>query len=107
MKKFSKLNEEFEQEPLSGTWTSVLTETPPVHYIDECKMLNFIEANSDMEWNDICDYVRDKGICGEEGKQFWSRGDGDVNSKNECYMWVGRFFEAHPWLEDIVLVFDD
>ena len=71
MKKFSKVNEDFEQESLSGSCEPVLKQKDAVHYVSESEMVDFIEKNSDMEWNDICDFIRLENIAGEEGKAYW------------------------------------
>lgn len=64
-----------------------------------------------MDWNECCDFVRDNGITGSEGSIFWQRKS--VFSEQveyyqpEAIKWMKLFFEAHPFIEQIMIVFDD
>lgn len=106
MKKFTKIFEELERESISGGWQSVVAQEDPYHSISDSDMISFIEKNSEMDWNDICDYVRDNNITGEDGSISWHRREGDSNSTNPAEMWIGRFFEAHPWITQMYIIFN-
>lgn len=89
----------------------VLTQESQVHYVDSSDMIKFIEANSEMKRNDICNFVRKNNICnGEYGPSFWEKNDLIKNShefnEKQVY-WISAFFEAHPWIERMMIVFDD
>jgi TPP-dependent 2-oxoacid decarboxylase len=89
----------------------VLNQVLQIHYVDSSDMIKFIDANSKMKWNDICDFVRENDICnGEYGPSFWEKNDLIENSheyNEEQVYWVGAFFEAHPWIERMMIVFSD
>ena len=90
----------------------VLTESETVIYIDEGKIVKFISENAPMEWNDACEFVREHGITGEEGTMYWTRNDvfkepiADYDDET-AIEWLRHFFDAHPWLNRIKIVFDD
>ena len=91
---------------------SVLVKSEQVHYVSECEMIKFIELNSDMEWNDICDYVRNKGITSDEGMSFWEKHEVESPNATEKFndeqiYWICKFFAAHSWIEKMMVVFDD
>lgn len=89
-------------------YKAVLKEKDRIDYVSDANMIRFIQANSDMEWNNICDYVRDEGICGEEGRTLWYKKDVmNETGKSEAYDWMRAFFFAHPWIEKVMFVFDD
>jgi hypothetical protein len=87
----------------------VLNESNQIHYVDSSDMIEFIDKNSDMEWNDVCDFVRDNNICDGYGPTFWNKYE-IINSpqhyNEEQVKWVGAFFEAHPWIDRMMIVFD-
>ena len=91
----------------------ILKENDPYHYVSENEMVKFIRENSDMEHNDVCDYVRKHGITGGEGHTLWDASDFDNPREVKLYYnehqvkWVKGFFEAHPWIKKMMLVFDD
>jgi hypothetical protein len=89
----------------------VLVETQSIYYVDSSIMIKFISINAPMEWNDCCDFVRYHDICnGEFGPAYWCKED-LINEPHEYNKeqveWVGAFFEAHPWIERMMLVFGD
>lgn len=89
---------------------STLTQEEDIHYISEADMIKFIDANSDMDWNKICDFVRQKGITNEDGERTSWRPIEPERQKhyNEHQIkWVNGFFTAHPWIKRIMIVFDD
>lgn len=86
----------------------VLKEENAIYYVSEADMINFICENSDMEWNEICDFARDEEIIGDEGRIFWNITDFEDDDYNEAQTkWVKAFFEAHPWITKMMIVFDD
>jgi hypothetical protein len=103
IKKFNESKEEL---------LPVLKEDDSTYYVDESDMIKFIEKNSNMSWDYICDFIRKNGIAGSEGKSYWIKSDLIVQSKAKYYnpeavKWVLKFFEAHPWIERMMLCFDD
>ena len=88
----------------------VLTQEEMCYYVSDSDIINFIKANSDMEWNNICKYVQQHNIVGMEyGPAFW---DKDILTKPKSYnehqvKWITAFFEAHPWIDKMFIVFDD
>ena len=87
----------------------IAKETEPYHYFSTGDMISFITTNSGMDWNKCCTYVRNVGICSDEGRDLY---DKDILKNPEDYnedvvKWVGAFFEAHPWVDRFYLIFDD
>jgi hypothetical protein len=89
----------------------VLDKTQAIYYVDNADMIKFIKVNSDMEWNDVCDFVRNRDIVpSEDGPTFWVKSDlieTPEEFNEEQVYWVGAFFDAHPWIEQMMIVFDD
>jgi len=89
----------------------VLDQTQAIYYVDSSKMIKFIRDNSNMEHNKVCDFVRDYDICdGEFGPAYWDKSDltNNANEFNaEQIKWVNAFFEVHPWIERMMIVFND
>ena len=90
-------------------YITIAKETEPYHYFSTADMIRFIVKNSGMDWNNCCDYVRNVGICSDEGRDLY---DKDILKNPEDYnedvvKWVGAFFEAHPWVDRFYLIFDD
>lgn len=91
---------------------STLKETEPIHYVSNADIINFINENSDMERYDICDFVNKNNIVGEEGQVYWTREAifDPKQSKNfniEAVYWLRNFFNVHPWIKNMMVVFDD
>jgi len=90
---------------------SVLKQEEATHYVSDAEMIEFISKNAPMDWNECCDFVRDNNIVGDEGQIYWIKSQienakpGDYNEK--AIKWVGAFFEAHPWIERMMIVFND
>lgn len=52
----------------------VLKKSERIDYVSESDMVEFITKNSGMDWNDCCDFVRQKGITSsDEGKMLWTK----------------------------------
>jgi hypothetical protein len=89
----------------------VLSEKEQIHYIDNADFIEFISTNAPMDWNECCDFVKEQGITSDDGnKVYWVKQDllDHPEEYNEEQMkWVTAFFEAHPWIEKMMVVFDD
>lgn len=99
--KIKRLNESIEFKP-------VVKQKDLPYYISSAEMIRFITLNSTMDWNKCCDYVRKYGICDGDGEDvtFWNKDD--ITEYNpEQLKWVTAFFEAHPFIEKMALVFDN
>jgi hypothetical protein len=81
------------------------------YYISNADIIKFISKNAPMDWNRCCDFVRKNNITSDEGPAYWRRKD--VLGKNsdeynsEAIKWMKLFFEAHPFIDSVMIVFDD
>lgn len=91
---------------------STLEKEDAIHYVSESDMINFIDENSDMGWNKICDFIHKVGITNHNESTLWCKSD-IIDIRNDPYYnedqvkWIIDFFEAHPWIEKMMIVFDD
>lgn len=90
----------------------VIKQEEAKYYVSESDIVKFVSENGPMEWNKTCDYVRDTGITSSDGdKVFWSRDDVFKEKtkyyNDEAYQWMRKFFNAHPFMEKVMIVFDD
>jgi len=90
---------------------SVLKQEYMAHYVSDADIIRFIDQNSDMGWNPICNYVVKHHIVGDNEPAYWERSS-FINPSLEEYnehqiKWIGGFFEAHPFIERMYVVFDD
>ncbi len=91
----------------------VLNRSDIVIYVSEHKMAEFVEKNSTMDADDVPDFIREVGISSNEGGQvYWVKEDVFSKKKISYYNpqaieWMQKFFEAHPDIEKIMVVFDD
>ena len=89
----------------------VLSEKEQTHYVDDGDLIRFISENAPMGWNKCCDFVREQGITSVDGnKVYWVKQDlldYPEHYNEEQMKWVSAFFEAHPWIEKMMVVFDD
>ncbi len=86
-----------------------LKQSNAVHYVTESDMIQFIETNSDMHYNQVCDYIREVGVANEESeKTYWSSTDLAWVEQNqpEAHKWIKGFFDAHPWIINMMLIFE-
>ncbi len=89
-------------------YKATLTKEKSLHYVSDADMVRFIETNSDMDWNKVCDYIKDVGITSDEGLAYWSKEYLlKYPKEDEASKWVSAFFKAHPWIERMMIVFDD
>lgn len=84
----------------------VITENEATHYVDEADFIKFIEQNSDYNWDYLCDICRDE-IFGSEGKVYYANKPALKYHTEFAVKWVGAFFDAHPFMSKIMIVFDD
>lgn len=87
----------------------VLKKEDSIYFVSSSEMIRFILENSEMEHSKVCDFVIENGICNDEyGPGLWEKEDLDPNyySKVQIY-WIGTFFEAHPWIKKMMIVFDN
>jgi hypothetical protein len=89
----------------------VLKKEESIHYISDAEMIEFISENAPMDWNECCKFVRNNNIVGSEGRVYWIKSHLDNikpgNYSEEQIKWVGAFFKAHPWIERMMIVFDN
>ena len=84
----------------------VIEEHAHTYYVSD--LIKFISDNSDMEWNYVCDYVRDNGIVSDCNEAiYYDREDifgYDSNGMNEeAIKWVRDFFTAHPFINKMMV----
>ncbi len=91
----------------------VLKQKDALTYVSDADMIKFISTNAPMDWNECCKFVRKNNITsdglGGGNHVYW---DKDIlkNPKNyneNQVKWIGAFFEAHPFIESMMIVFDD
>ena len=89
----------------------VLKEKDQTHYVSDSDMIKFISKNAPMDWNMCSEFVRENNITSSEGNQvYWVKDDmlNDHEEFNEVAKeWVLAFFDAHPWINQMMIVFDD
>lgn len=86
----------------------IMTKEESVYYVDESDFIKFIEKNSDYEWNYLCDKCRSSGLFNEDGKTYYT-GKVVKSGYNTEFAteWVNKFYDAHPWIKQMMIVFDD
>jgi len=90
-------------------------ETPPSPEIilSTADYIRFIEKNSDMSWNEVCDFIYKKGYLTHEYDSYdyidVSDGPRQDRIDDHGYDYEWEFAEAHPWSKTISVrfVFDD
>ena len=89
----------------------VLKNKKQVHYVSEATMIEFINVNSDMEWNECCTFIRKHKISDDDGERSYYSKNKLEKHPNDYYeeqvKWVLGFFNSHPWIEEMYIVFDD
>lgn len=91
----------------------IITQEEATYYISEADMIKFISENAPMEWNTTCGYIRKVGITDDEGgRTYWTKESVFDEKKEKHYnkesvQWMRNFFNAHPFMEKIMIVFDD
>jgi len=70
--------------------------------MDGVELIKFIEDNSDIEWNDICDLAVEFELYGDEGRYGYisfmkdsSKMYKPTENRVMIQEWVNKFFEAH------------
>jgi len=90
---------------------SVLEKELNITYVSEASIIRFISINGKMNWEKCFYFVKDKHIVGSAGRIMWDKHCFD--GKNKQYYnkhqikWITLFFDAHPWIERMMVIFDD
>lgn len=88
----------------------VLKKEESIYYVDECDIMEFISINHPMDWNECCEFVIKHSITNDTGRVYWEKKDLielPQYYNDEQLKWIGAFFDAHPWIEKMMVVFDD
>ena len=88
----------------------VINQKDAIYYVSDVDIIKFISTNMPMEWNDCCDYVRDNEITPDGGKVCWIKESiikYPEKYNPEAAKWIKAFFDAHPWMERMMVVFDN
>ena len=91
----------------------VIKQEEATYYVSDAELISFICENSDMSWNKICDYVREESISSNEhGSTYWDREDvfeegAEAEYNPNAIRWMREFFNAHPFMDRVMMVFDD
>jgi hypothetical protein len=88
----------------------VIKEDSVKAYISDYDIIKFISENAPMDWNKCCDFVRKHGITGDNGEPvYWYRSilKNPKDYDPEAIKWIGAFYEAHPFIDKMMIVFDD
>ncbi len=93
-------------------YKAVISQEDAIYYVEDADIVKFISENCHMEWNETCDFVFEIGIINVSGLSFWQRKDVFDEKLQKQYNpiaieWMTKFFEAHPFMENIMIVFDD
>ncbi len=94
---------------------STLKKSERIDYVSQADLIKFIEINSDIEWNFICDYVKGISLVNQDSERaLWRREDAfnqdytdDNNMSKLAKDIITGFFKAHPWIESAMFVFGD
>lgn len=84
-----------------------------MYYVSESDMVKFISTNATMSWNDACSFIKEHDIEGwNGGSALWRKKDvlkkdAEKHYNEESVKWIKAFFEAHPFMEAMMIVFDD
>lgn len=91
----------------------VIKQNDAIYYVSEADMVKFVSINAPMDWNEACDFVRDEDITSPDGEQvLYTKKDllkkgAEKNYSTEQYKWMKAFFDTHPFIEKIMIVFND
>ena len=92
-------------------YNTVVSKLSTPYYISDSDVIEFIQKNSDMEWNTACEFAREHSIISEDGSFiYWDKSDlteEPTDYNKEQQKWIGAFFKAHPWIGSMKVVFDD
>ena len=81
-----------------------------IHYVETSEIIAFIVKNTNMEWNSACDFLRSSGIFPYDGFALYERADilnkPDDFSENQV-KWIGEFFNCHPWINRMMICFNE
>lgn len=109
MKLIKEWDEFDSEDEIDDKWIPVISEKNLAAYVSESEMIEFIVKNSDIGWNQCCQYVRFHGITGDEGHIYWDKNilNNQAVLNEHQIKWISAFFNAHPFIERMVLVFDE
>lgn len=89
----------------------VIKEENAITYVSDAQMIRFISTNAPMDWNECCDFVRKHDITNSDdnGGALW---DDSILKRPQDYndeqvKWITAFFQAHPFIKKMMVVFDD
>lgn len=90
---------------------AILRQQDAIFYISSSDIIRFISENSDMGWIDTRSFVRKYNIVPEGGadfdKHFWiNEVLSPKDHSKEQIKWIGAFFEAHPWINKMMVCYD-
>jgi len=83
----------------------VISKEDATYYVDEAEFIKFVEQNSEYGWNKLCDICRDE-VFNEEGKTYFTEKPTNEHHTEFAVEWIGAFYDAHPFMERIMFVFD-
>ena len=89
----------------------VITEENFIYYVDETDFLDFIVQNSDYEYtsssyNKLCAICRDE-VFNESGKTYFTEKISSENYSEFAVNWINLFYDAHPFMQRIMFVFNN
>jgi hypothetical protein len=87
----------------------VLDKSQAIYYVDESDMVKFISINMPMARNKSYAFVREFITSEDAETVFYDKKDITDNPNSylpDQVQWIGAFFEAHPWMERIAIIFD-
>jgi hypothetical protein len=88
----------------------VISEYKALYYVSESEFIKFIILNSDIEYFECREYIKKYHLVNAENKTLWYETDLILHPEeynSEQIKWIGLFFKAHPFMDKIMIVFDD
>lgn len=93
-------------------YKAVISQEEATYYVGDSDIVKFISENGSMPWNKTCKYVQENDIVSSEGDVVcWTRdhvfdeNQAKYYNENAIY-WMKEFFNAHPFMNKIMVVFD-
>ena len=84
----------------------IQNESEAIHYFSTADMAEFININSNYEYNDAIKLCR-KYMFGDEDESYYPD-RATLDEYNEfTVMWLNAFFDAHPYVKKVMFVFDN
>jgi hypothetical protein len=88
----------------------VLDKSQAIYYVDESDMVKFISINMPMARNKSYAFVREFITSEDAETVFYDKKDITDNPNSylpDQVQWIGAFFDTHPWIDRMMVVFDD